>query len=155
MSLNEEAVVFGKVENLVGIVSEPTDGEANGNEPAFVLLNAGLVHRVGPNRFYVTLARELAKAGHVTLRFDYSGVGDSDPLGNSLSSDLGIVQCSPPHVGKRCLPTNDLGHHAGNQVVILAKLFVFIRILIQCKHSAADGIPGGIVAADNQQNQIA
>lgn len=92
MSLNEEAVVFGEAENLVGVVSEPTDGKANGNVPAFVLLNAGLVHRVGPNRFYVTLARELASAGYVTLRFDFSGVGDSGPVGNSLPFEENSVK---------------------------------------------------------------
>ena len=92
MSLNEEAVVFGEAENLVGVVSEPTDGKAHGDVPAFVLLNAGLVHRVGPNRFYVTLARELARAGHVTLRFDFSGVGDSGPIGNSLPFEENSVK---------------------------------------------------------------
>ena len=31
--------------------------------PVFLFLNAGIGHRVGPNRLYVTLARKLAEAG--------------------------------------------------------------------------------------------
>jgi pimeloyl-ACP methyl ester carboxylesterase len=46
--------------------------------PTAVLLpNAGSVHHVGPNRFYVELARELARAGIPSLRFDLRNLGDS------------------------------------------------------------------------------
>jgi pimeloyl-ACP methyl ester carboxylesterase len=41
--------------------------------------NVGLNHRVGPFRAYVSLARDLAKAGYSMLRFDLSGMGDSEP----------------------------------------------------------------------------
>lgn len=61
---------------LVGIVSLP-DGASAFGETAFLLLNAGIVHRVGPNRLYVALARRLAKAGCTVLRFDHAGIGDS------------------------------------------------------------------------------
>jgi pimeloyl-ACP methyl ester carboxylesterase len=44
-----------------------------------VILNAGVLHRVGPNRINVRLARELAGAGFASLRFDFSGLGDSRP----------------------------------------------------------------------------
>jgi len=37
------------------------------------------VHRVGPNRLYVELARHWARSGHVALRFDIAGIGDSAP----------------------------------------------------------------------------
>jgi hypothetical protein len=42
-----------------------------------LLLNAGAVHHVGPNRWYVELARRLASAGLLVLRADLSGIGDS------------------------------------------------------------------------------
>ena len=42
-----------------------------------MFLNAGVIHRVGPSRLYVTLARELAGLGCIAARFDHSGVGDS------------------------------------------------------------------------------
>jgi hypothetical protein len=42
-----------------------------------MLLNAGAVHHVGPNRLYVELARRLAAAGFTCLRFDAESIGDS------------------------------------------------------------------------------
>jgi pimeloyl-ACP methyl ester carboxylesterase len=44
---------------------------------AVILLNAGGVYRVGPNRLYVALARRLAARGDLVLRVDLSGIGDS------------------------------------------------------------------------------
>jgi pimeloyl-ACP methyl ester carboxylesterase len=48
------------------------------NAPVVVLLNSGIIHRPGPNRLYVRIARNLAARGYRVLRFDFSGVGDSD-----------------------------------------------------------------------------
>lgn len=76
--MNEEAIRFGPQRNLVGIVTAP-EGSAHPDAPAVVFLNAGLMHRVGPNRTYVGLARALAAQGLTTLRFDFSGMGDSRP----------------------------------------------------------------------------
>jgi len=73
--MREEAIHFGASKSLVGIVTDPA--EDGGARPAVILLNSGIFHRVGPNRLYVTLARRLALAGFVTLRFDLSGIGDS------------------------------------------------------------------------------
>jgi pimeloyl-ACP methyl ester carboxylesterase len=46
---------------------------------AIVLLNAGGVYRVGPNRLHVAVARRLASRGDLVLRVDLSGIGDSRP----------------------------------------------------------------------------
>ena len=43
------------------------------------MANVGLNHRVGPNRSWVECARALAAAGFASLRFDLSGLGDSEP----------------------------------------------------------------------------
>jgi pimeloyl-ACP methyl ester carboxylesterase len=75
----ERSHVFGKENRLVGICTEPSLQERKPQAPAFLLLNAGIIHRVGPFRFYVDLARLLAKNGYTTLRFDLSGIGDSLP----------------------------------------------------------------------------
>src|SRR6185312_12807504 len=42
-----------------------------------ILLNAGAVGQIGPNRLHVVLARRLAAAGDLVLRLDVSGIGDS------------------------------------------------------------------------------
>lgn len=83
--VKERPVVFGSDVQLVGVVGGPGRVSANGDLPGCVLLNAGLVHRVGPNRMNVRVARRLAEAGYQTLRFDLSGRGDSDVRRDSMS----------------------------------------------------------------------
>jgi hypothetical protein len=79
--LSERTVHFGKSNSLFGIVSTPPaqPGAAPGGAKAVILVNSGAVHRVGPNRLYVTLARHCARQGYVVLRMDISGLGDSAP----------------------------------------------------------------------------
>ncbi len=69
--------MLGPAKSLVSIVSEPATDPAVGGLPVIVLLNAGIIHHVGPNRLYVLLSRSLAALGHTVVRFDLSGVGDS------------------------------------------------------------------------------
>jgi hypothetical protein len=87
--VNERPVRFGPTKSLSGILTEPAAGA--GDRPAVLLLNAGLLHRVGPNRLYVTLARRLAALGLPTLRFDYSGLGESEPRRDDLSLEESLL----------------------------------------------------------------
>lgn len=73
--MTEEAVQFGSVRSLAGVVSSTPRG--NEYKPGVILLNPGIVHRVGPGRIYVKIARALAAQGFTVLRFDFSGIGDS------------------------------------------------------------------------------
>ena len=73
--MNDRVVRFGPHAALCGVVSRPAVLEADA--PGILLLTAAMEHRVGPNRFYVKLARALAENGFPVLRFDFSGVGDS------------------------------------------------------------------------------
>jgi hypothetical protein len=88
--MTEEAVLFGARQSLAGIVTDPTIAGGARLTKAVILLNAGIVHRVGPGRIYVKIARDLAAMGFVVLRFDFSGIGDSavrhDHLGFDRSS---------------------------------------------------------------------
>src|SRR5688572_23958863 len=59
--------------------------------PAFIMLNSGLLHRVGPHRLYVELARALAAQGIPSLRFDFSGIGDSGPRTDQVQARLAAV----------------------------------------------------------------
>jgi pimeloyl-ACP methyl ester carboxylesterase len=72
----DDAVLLGTAQTLVGIVSAPPEPR-HPSLPAVLLLNAGLLHRVGPNAIHVQMARRLAAEGFPVLRFDYSGIGDS------------------------------------------------------------------------------
>lgn len=74
--MKEQAVLFGESNPLVGVVADPA-AENDRPRPAVILLNPGIVHRVGPGRIYVKIARALAAAGFVVLRFDFAGIGDS------------------------------------------------------------------------------
>ena len=72
--MNERTLTFDRVSRMVGILTEP-DADFDPGRPCFVLLNAGLVHRVGPGRTSVQLARRLADLGFASLRFDHTGKG--------------------------------------------------------------------------------
>lgn len=81
--MKETAVCFGATRSLSGVLTEPSGDRAG--RPAVLLLNAGLLHRVGPNRLYVTLARRLAAVGFPVLRFDFSGLGESESRRDELT----------------------------------------------------------------------
>jgi pimeloyl-ACP methyl ester carboxylesterase len=87
----ERAVRFGTSASLVGILTEAAAGVADGERPAAIFLNSGILHRVGSCRLHVRLARELSAAGFHTLRFDYSGIGDSEPRRDSLPFEESAV----------------------------------------------------------------
>lgn len=75
-----EAIVhFGEDGELFGIVTWAPDTSPGGHDKAIVLVNSGAVHRIGPNRLYVTLARHFCRQGYLVLRMDITGLGDSPP----------------------------------------------------------------------------
>lgn len=83
----EQVVLFGQTKSLVGIVTEPNSNARNTSLPAIIILNAGLLHRIGPNRLHVKIARRMAHAGFFVLRFDFSGIGDSRARNDNLPFD--------------------------------------------------------------------
>ncbi len=74
--MNEKIIKFGPEKNMLGIVSEPGNIDV-ANKPAILLLNSGLIHKVGPYRMSVDLARQLADRGYLVFRFDLPNIGDS------------------------------------------------------------------------------
>jgi pimeloyl-ACP methyl ester carboxylesterase len=72
--MQERAFRFGRARHMIGIAGVP---EQRSETPGVIVLNAGLVHRIGPFRLHVELARRLNARGYPTLRFDLSTVGDS------------------------------------------------------------------------------
>jgi pimeloyl-ACP methyl ester carboxylesterase len=79
MTAREHAGLFGSCRSLVGVVTEgqSAPGDRPMPLPAAIFLNAGVIHRVGPSRLYVGIARRLSALGWSSARFDHSGIGDS------------------------------------------------------------------------------
>ena len=81
----ESAIQFGDQIKLTGILTEPETRHVGA--PVVILINAGIVHRVGPFRLHVNVARLLAKHGFASLRMDLSGLGDSQGRTGKLNKD--------------------------------------------------------------------
>lgn len=71
----EEPVFFAEDGRRFGIFHRAASSQKS--LPAIVILNAGTVHRMGPHRMYVRMAREWARMGFNVFRIDISGIGDS------------------------------------------------------------------------------
>lgn len=72
----------------VGVVTEPVDVP-----PAplcAVLLNAGALRHIGPNRTWVEMARRWAALGVTTVRLDLAGIGDADGDERELVSNAAL-----------------------------------------------------------------
>jgi pimeloyl-ACP methyl ester carboxylesterase len=82
--MTEQALLIGKTQPLVAVITAPDAGAAPTEKPAVLLLNAGIVHHIGPGRWAVRLARRLAERGHLVVRFDHAGLGDSDARNDGL-----------------------------------------------------------------------
>jgi pimeloyl-ACP methyl ester carboxylesterase len=91
--MKEYALKIGRDQSLVGILTENGTGVApkENNSTGVLLLNAGLIHHIGPNRIYVKMARRLAAKGFVVMRFDFSGIGDSGPRRDKLPATESII----------------------------------------------------------------
>ncbi len=86
--MRERAVTFGGG-RVLGVLTESGDG--NRDRPCLVVLNAGLIHRVGPGRLSVEIARCAASAGYSAFRFDLSGLGDAAPRVSPLGVEESAV----------------------------------------------------------------
>ena len=82
--MHQRVVKFGDVTPLAGVLTEPVGGTER-SRPWVVLLNSGILHHVGVNRLHVQIARKLATMGYGSLRFDFSGMGDSEVRRGELS----------------------------------------------------------------------
>lgn len=71
-----ETICWFSNEPLFGIMSRPMLRDEE-DKPTILLFNAGAVHRVGPNRNYIYLTRQLLSLGFNVMRIDFLGLGDS------------------------------------------------------------------------------
>lgn len=77
--VRETCVRFGLDARVAGVLTEPAApvGGAEGARAPVLLLHTGGDHHVGPNRMWPVWAREWAREGVTTLRFDPAGIGDT------------------------------------------------------------------------------
>lgn len=92
----EAPAMLGEAHRLRGIFCRPLSGHKP--RKAVVFVNAGAIYHVGWARMHVEMARDLARSGIASLRFDLAGIGDSDapagstpPLYGALSADVGAA----------------------------------------------------------------
>jgi dienelactone hydrolase len=75
--MRERAINITGPVALAGVICEPQQPDRE--KPVFVILNSGVMHHVGACRLSVTLARAVSEdTGMVAVRFDFSGIGDSE-----------------------------------------------------------------------------
>lgn len=70
---------------MLGADKVSADGGEKSRRVGVLLLNAGVIHRIGPHRINVKLARRLARGGVPSIRLDLSGLGDSARAGGTAS----------------------------------------------------------------------
>lgn len=85
----ETPLVVPAAQTLFGILTQPDERPVH--RIAVLILNAGVLHHVGPNRIHVLLARRLAEAGIPSFRFDLAGQGDSDNRSDGADYDTGAT----------------------------------------------------------------
>lgn len=91
----EKAVLFAcEGETLVGVLALPAEPPKEGPSIGFIIVVGGPQYRGGSHRQFVQLSRDLAAAGHASLRFDVRGMGDSSGEARSFESitaDIGAA----------------------------------------------------------------
>lgn len=101
--MNEVSLSFGAQGCLSATLTLPA-GEAP-SPLGVVLLNVGVIHRIGPHRFNAKLARALAREGLATLRMDLSGQGDSGTPEQALPFEeqaVAELRCAMDHFQRIC-----------------------------------------------------
>lgn len=90
--MRERVLRVGKPTPLIGVISEPDDFDPS--RPALLALNSGVMHHVGTCRLSVKVTRAVAHAGLLAARFDYSGIGDSEPRrGSEAFEQVSLREC--------------------------------------------------------------
>ncbi|WP_286219879.1 hypothetical protein [Marinobacter apostichopi] len=90
--MRERVVTVGDQLPLVGVLCEPNSDQMSDSKTAVILLNSGVIHRVGSCRLSVIVARALAeRAGMTSFRFDFSGIGDSEARRGTLTANQSAV----------------------------------------------------------------
>ncbi len=91
--MREKVVSIAGAAKLAGIVTLPDVDSLDTSLPGVLILNEGILHRVGAGRLHVKVARKLAKLGLISLRMDHSSIGDSGPRrGTQTFEEASIIE---------------------------------------------------------------
>lgn len=104
MKYAEETLSFAcEGDILQGILTRPETPSDIG----VVVIVGGPQYRVGSHRQFLLLSRDLAAAGHVVLRFDYRGMGDStgdlhtfENVNADVATAIDALQAAAPGIRK-------------------------------------------------------
>ena len=117
------------------------DAEAEGQVLASAFAVDDVTIRIRDNRL-VAVARDVPH-------------DDLFAFADQLAADFDVARCGAPHMSERCLPADGFRHHVGDQARICSQLGVFFRKLVECHDTAAHAVAGGVVAANDQQDDVA
>lgn len=98
--MSESIELFGVSNQKVGIMSLP----AQKARTCVLMWDVGLSHRIGPQRQYVEFGRQLQALGYPVMRFDLSGLGDSEPRKDGLmgeDSEVADIREAMDHLQKK------------------------------------------------------
>ena len=127
----ERTITFGADSGLIGTLCLPSTPGADGSGVGQILFNAGVVHRIGPHRINVKLARSLAASGIASIRFDLSGLGDSARASGNLAFeeqaviDIRSYDCASPLFAS-CASIRDMSARASPEVAALGYLLAWV-----------------------------
>jgi hypothetical protein len=113
--ITEHALFLDARARIFGVFSKPVRDTPR--ETGIVLVNAGAISRVGPQRLYVTMAREWAAKGFRVLRMDIGGIGDSRPAPGAIENET-----YPPAAVDDIMVGIDALRRAGCKRVVVAGL---------------------------------
>ncbi|MCX5478833.1 alpha/beta fold hydrolase [Kaistia geumhonensis] len=105
---------FGPGRRLMGVFCRPAGIP---DAPVLVFTNAGHDYHIGWARVTVMLARELAKAGYASLRFDMDGIGDSPAHPGSP----GEVLYSDAHIADTIAAVDHAGQLSAGRVILVGR----------------------------------
>lgn len=119
----EYSFQFAEWENRGKILRGSMYLTRNKDAPWVILCHGFTSHRIGPNYFYVSIARHLASQGICSIAFDFSGCGESDGLFSdvTISSMCSDLVSAYHYVKDNYKPTNIflLGHSFGGTIAVL------------------------------------
>ena len=75
------------IDGMMGILASPADAPRRMG-PLVALQNVGANHHIGANRIYVELARRWAALGFSVLRYDLTGIGDTQARAGQRENDV-------------------------------------------------------------------